>query len=318
MMDKKFDTIIIGGGPAGGAAAVYCARKKLKTLVITNSFEGQSYVSSSIKNWLGEEEITGANLAEKIEAHVRAQKSVEVLTGTNVESVEEIYDCLYEVNTDKKKSYESKTVIVATGSRRQHLGVPGEKAFDGKGVAYCATCDAPLFEDKKVAVVGSGNSAFETVIDLLPYASQVFLLWRDPWQGDPLTQEKVKKHSRVKIIGPVEVKEILGDDTVTGLYYKDMETENNEKLKVGGVFVQIGTIPNSEPVKHLVEMNKENEIVVDCERATTSKKGIFAAGDVTTDPFKQNNIAAGDGVRAALSAYYYLLDMEKHSPCNNN
>lgn len=315
MIDYLYDTIIIGGGPAGVAAAVYAGRKKLKALMVTESFGGQSVVSSGIENWIGEKSITGEELAQKLEEHVRVQKSVEIRMPERVLTVKEAPQCTFEVSTDKDAVYRSKTLIVTSGARRRRLNVPGEDHFDGKGVAFCSTCDAPLFQDQDVAVVGGGNSAFETVIDLMAYASKIYLLWRDPLEGDPVTQEKVEKASKVSIIGSVEVQKITGDESVSGLSYRYIETGKTEDLAVGGVFVEIGSVPNSEFLKDLVKTNEGGEIAIGHRTARTSKDGIFAAGDVTDDPFKQNNIAAGDGVRAALSAYYYILDMEKHSPC---
>jgi alkyl hydroperoxide reductase subunit F len=314
MTEHVYDTVIVGGGPAGAAAAVYAARKRLRTVVITESFGGQSVISSGIENWIGDKLITGEELAERLEGHVRAQDGIDIEMPERVLSIGETSDCTFEVSS-KGAVYESKTVIVASGARRRRLKVPGEDAFDGKGIAYCSTCDAPLFQDQDVAVVGGGNSAFETVIDLMPYARKIYLLWRDPLEGDPVTQEKIEKAEKVSIIGSMEVEKITGEDSVAGLIYRDRETGKRHDLSVGGVFVEIGSVPNSEFVRDLVEINENGEIVISYPGNNTSKKGIFAAGDVTTDPFKQNNIAAGDGVRCALSAYYYVLDMKKHSPC---
>ncbi len=316
MTSQLYDTIVIGGGPAAAAAAVYTARKKLKTLLITDTFGGQSLVSSGIENWIGEPIITGAELARKLEDHVRAQEGVDIKMFEKVVGAIGKKDCTFEVTTDKDNSYHAKTLVIASGALRRRLKVPGEVEFDGKGVAFCSTCDAPLFQDQEVAVVGGGNAALETVIDLLAYARQVYLLWRDPIQADPVTEEKVRKASMVNIIGSVEVEEIMGDQSVTGVRYRDMKTSETRELTVSGVFVEIGSVPNSEFARDLVETNQNGEIAVDHKTGETSMEGVFAAGDVTTDPYKQNNIAAGDGVRAALSAYYYLLDTKKHSPCS--
>ncbi len=315
-MTELYDTIIIGGGPAGAAAAVYAARKKLKTLVICEEFGGQSLVSASIENWVGEISISGRELAEKLEKQVRAQPDVELRLSERVTMVREGADCLFEVSTDKGGKYRAKTVIVASGGRRKHLKVPGEGRFEGRGVAFCSTCDAPFFEGLEVAVVGSGNSALETVIDLVPYARTIFLLIRgEKLKGDPVMQEKAGANSKLNLLKNVEVQEILGDERVTGLRYRDLKTGEVKELAVNGVFVAIGSSPNSDFVRSLVDTNQAGEILVDQRTAKTSKWGIFAAGDVTNDPFKQNNISAGDAVRAALSAYHYLLDIQKHSPC---
>jgi alkyl hydroperoxide reductase subunit F len=255
------------------------------------------------------------DLAQKLEDHVRAQNTVEVKVDEKVTGIKAGSDCAFDVETDKQDQYHCRTLIVASGARRRRLNVPGEDKFDGRGVAYCATCDAPFFQDQDVAVVGSGNSAMETVIDLLSYARTVYLLWRDPIDADPINKEKVQEADKVRIIGSVEVEEILGNDSVAGVRYREADSGEKTEISVQGVFVEIGAIPNSECAKELVDTNEDGEIEVDPFSGETSREGVFAAGDVTQDPFKQNNIAAGDGVRAALSAYYYLLKMKKHSPC---
>lgn len=316
MNQSLYDTIIVGAGPAGAAAAVYAARKKLKTLVITEMFGGQSITSSSIGNWIGEIAISGMQLSEKLKKHVVVQNDVEIKEQENVVGVGEGPNCTYEVKSDKGGSYWSKTLIVASGARRRRLNVPGEDKFDGKGIAFCSTCDAPFYNDLDVMVTGSGNSALEAVIDLLPYARKIYLIMRgEKLKGDPVNQGKVTQSPKVQIIESAEVQEILGNRTVTGLRYKEKKTGEIKELSVSGVFIQIGLIPNSEFIRPLIDTNEAGEIVVDHATGKTSKIGIFAAGDVTNDPFKQNNIAAGDGVRAALSAYDFVLNIKKYSPC---
>jgi alkyl hydroperoxide reductase subunit F len=316
MTQGLYDTIIIGGGPAAAAAAVYAARKKLKTLLITEKFGGQSLVSSSIGNWIGEVSISGMELSEKLKKHVEAQGDIEIKEQENVVGVSEGPNCTYEVKTGKGASYWSKTLIVASGARRRRLNIPGEDEFDGKGVAFCSTCDAPFYNDLNVAVAGSGNSALETVVDLLPYAKKIHLIIRgERLKGDPVNQEKVTQSPKVQIIKSAEIQEILGNQSVTGLRYEEKKTGEIRELAVSGVFIEIGLIPNSEFIRPLIDTNEAGEIVVDHATGKTSKIGIFAAGDVTNDPFKQNNIAAGDGVRAALSAYDYVLNIKKYSPC---
>jgi alkyl hydroperoxide reductase subunit F len=316
MAQETYDTIIIGGGPAGAAAAVYAARKRLKTLIITEKFGGQSSVSSQIENWIGEVSITGEELAKKLEEHVRAQKDLEIKVGEKVTEVKELQDCIFEVRTDKDDTYWSKTLIVASGGRRKHLEVPGEERLDGKGLAYCTTCDAPFFEGLDVAVVGSGDAAMESVIDLAAYARKIYLLIRgEELKADPLNKKKATSFDKVHLIKNVEVEEIVGDKTVTGLRYRQKDTNEKKELEVKGVFVAIGASPNSGFIEHMVEVNEAGEVLIDFKAAETSKKGVFAAGNVTNDPFKQNNIAAGDGVRAAISAYAYVMDFKKYSPC---
>ena len=317
------DVIIIGGGPAAAAASVYVARKQMKALLITESFGGQSIVSDDIQNWIGEAHISGLDLAKKLEAHARSYpdvlevKSPEKVVGVKsiacTETAEGGRMCDFEVTSDKGV-YRSKTVIVASGARRRRLGVPGEDQFDGKGVAFCSTCDAPLFRDKKVVVIGGGNAGLEAVIDLFPYASEVYLMDGGPaLKGDPTTQEEIKKNPKLKeIILNAKVKEIIGETLVTGLKY---EVNGEEKLlEVGGIFVEIGSVPNSEMVKDLVQIDDHGQVMINFQHARTSHPGVFAAGDVTDDPYKQNNISAGDGVRAALAAYAYLQNIEKKSP----
>ncbi len=308
-----YDLIIIGGGPAGTAAAVYSARKKLKTLLITESFGGQSIVSDDIQNWIGERSISGFDLARKFEAHVRAYPNeVEIKMPERAVKVSEAGGG-FKTETDKGNFYESKTVILVAGARRRKLGVPGEAELEGRGVAYCSTCDAPLFSEKKVAVVGGGNAGLEAVQDLFPYASEIYLLeYGEALKGDPSTQEEIKKNPKLKnVILNAETLEVVGDKIVTGLKYKDRKSGEEKTLAVDGVFVEIGSIPNSEMVKGLVELDKYGQVVLDSKTGSTMTPGIYAAGDITDDPYKQNNISAGDAVKAALSAYNYLLKNKK-------
>ncbi len=310
-----YDLIIIGGGPAGAAAAVYAGRKKLKALLITGEFGGQSLVSESIENWIGMKKVTGFELAKMLEEHVRTYgKEVEIKMPELVLSVKP-EDGGFEVATDKNGVYQSKTLIVVSGGRRRRLNISGEDKFDGKGVSYCSTCDAPIFKDKITAVVGGGNAGLEAVIDLFSYAAKIYLINHGPeLTGDPGTQEEVKKSPKVTVINNAQIQEILGDKFVTGLNYLDNSDNQIKKLEVGGVFVEIGSVPNSEFMKGLVEMNAGGEMIVDHKTGATSRPGIFAAGDVTDEIYKQNNISAGDGVAAALSAYNYLLKIKKQSP----
>lgn len=316
-----YDVIIIGGGPAACAAAVYAARKQMKSLLITESFGGQSIVSDDIQNWIGEPHISGFDLAKKLETHVRSYPDmVEVKSPEKAVSVKSIACseeriCDFEITTDKG-TYQGKTVIVASGARRRKLGIPGEDKFEGKGVAYCSTCDAPLFRDKKVTVVGGGNAGLEAVQDLFPYASQITLLeYGEALRGDPTTVEQIKQNPKLKeIILNAQTLEVMGEALVSGIKYKDRVTNQEKTLEVGGIFVEIGSVPNSEIVKDLVQTDDHGQIMINFQHATTSHPGVFACGDVTNDPYKQNNISAGDGVRAALAAYNYLLKREKQSP----
>jgi alkyl hydroperoxide reductase subunit F len=316
MAEDLYDTVVIGGGPAGAAAAVYAARKKLKTLVVTEGFGGQSMVSSNIENWIGEVTLSGLDLAEKLKKHVEAQEGIEIKMPERVVAVSQGADCAFEIKTDCGNVYRSKTLIVCSGGRHRRLNIPGEEKFEGRGLAFCTTCDAPFYNGLDVAVVGSGNSALEAVIDLIPYAPKITLLIRgEKLRGDPVTEEKVKGSNKLQVISNAEVVEVLGDRSLTGLRYKDKRTGEVKELAVSGVFVQIGLSANSDFIRDLIDTNQAGEIIVEHRTGQTSKRGVFAAGDVTDDPFKQNNISTGDGVRAALSAYQFILNIQKYSPC---
>jgi len=318
-----YDIIIIGGGPAGAAAAIYSARKRMKTLLVTEEFGGQSIVSDDIQNWIGERHISGFELAQKIEAHVRAFSDiVDIRSPERAAEIRKVAcdgsdrACNFEVKTDRG-AYQGKAVILATGARRKKLGVPGEEQFNGKGVVFCSTCDAPLFGDKDVAVVGGGNAGVEAVVDLLPYAKRIYLLHRNAeLKADASTVEEIKRHANVEILLNAETQEITGDTFVTSLRYKDKETDAEKTLAVQGVFVEIGSVPNSEIVKGLVDIDAYGQVVLNSKHASTSEPGIFAAGDVTDDPYKQNNISAGDAVKAALAAYAYVRGLNKKTPAS--
>ena len=309
-----YDLIILGGGPAGTAATVYAARKRLKTLLITESFGGQSVVSDDIQNWIGEQHISGFDLAKKMEDHIRSfGDAVEIKLSERAQIIKKTGDN-FKITTDQGE-YEAKAVILAIGASRRKLNVPGEQKFEGKGVVYCSTCDAPLFEGKTVAVIGGGNAGLEAVVDLFAYAPKIHLLIRgDSMKGDPATQEEIKNNPKVEIIFNADTKEVLGDKFVSGLKYQDLKSGEIKELNLEGVFVEIGSTPNSEIVKDLVELDQWGQVKIDSKHASTSCPGIFAAGDITDDPYKQNNISAGDAVKAALAAYNYILKRQKNSP----
>ncbi|MBI4117790.1 MAG: FAD-dependent oxidoreductase [Parcubacteria group bacterium] len=310
-----YELIIIGGGPAGCGASVYAARKRLHTLLITESFGGQSIVSDDIGNWIGEVSISGLDLAKKLEAHVRAQESIEVRVGERASEVklvsEETGYPVFEVTTNAS-AYETRAVLVVTGGRRRKLQVPGEDRLNGKGVVYCSTCDAPLFRNKVCAVIGGGNAGLEACVDLFPYASKIYLLSRsESLTGDPKTAEEVTRHPKVEVLYHAITQEILGKVLVSGLKYLDAKTKEVKELAVSGVFVEIGSLPNSESVAGIVKRNEKNEIIVDHQYFTTSQKGVFSAGDVTDEVYKQNNISVGNAVSASLTAYQYILEVRK-------
>ncbi|MEK7631027.1 MAG: FAD-dependent oxidoreductase [Patescibacteria group bacterium] len=304
-----YDLVIIGGGPAGVAAGVYAARKKLSILLITETFGGQSEVSADVQNWIGTKNISGYDLAQNLEGHVRAQESVTIVTGDRAKLVTQEPDKTFAVLTDGGITHKAKAVVLGSGSRRRKLGIPGEEEFNGKGVAYCSTCDAPLFGGKDVAVVGGGNAGLEAALDLVPYAKKIYLLeYGTVLKGDPVTQEKVHK-AGVEVIFNAQTIAVHGDRDgkfVAELEYQDKVSSEKRRLPVGGVFVEIGAVPNSEMVKDLLTLNKFGEVIIDHRTAATSREGIWAAGDVTDALYKQNNVSAGDAVKAALSAHAYL------------
>ena len=300
-----FELIIIGGGPAGVAAAIYAARKKIKTAIIAEEFGGQSTISDDIQNWIGTIKLSGFDLAKQLENHLRVYANdIEIVDGERIEKVEKVGENHFKLITTEGKVYETERVLVTSGSHRKRLEVPGAKEFDGKGIAYCATCDAPLYDGKEVAVVGGGNAGLESVIDLEPYASKIYLLHRrDTLKADPVTQEKVKGMEKVQIIYNADTTEIMGDKFVSGLRYKDNKTGEEKELAVQGVFVEIGIIPNSEIVKDIVKLNSKGEIIVNHKTQVTSDPGIWAAGDVADVLYNQNNISAGDAIKAGLNVY---------------
>ncbi|MDD5431138.1 MAG: FAD-dependent oxidoreductase [Candidatus Pacebacteria bacterium] len=304
------DLIIVGGGPAGVAGGVYAARKKIKTVLIADNFFGQSVTSGDIQNWIGTKSISGMELAQNMEEHLRAYPEIEIVEGEVAERAEKISEG-FRITTNKGKTFEAKTILVCSGSRRRKIGVPGEDKLNGKGVAYCSICDAPMFKDKVVVVIGGGNAGLESARDLLQYASKVYLLeFLDVIKGDAVTFEKLKNDPKVEVIMPAAVQEILGSEFVSGLKYLDRKTNESKELALEGVFVEIGAVPNSEFLGDLVNKNKFNEIETDCLTQRSSLEGIWAAGDVTSALYKQNNIAAGDACKAALNIYDYLNNIK--------
>ncbi len=302
-----YDLAIIGGGPGGVAAGVYASRKHLKTVFITEDFGGQSTVSPEIQNWIGEISISGPALAKKLKDHLLAYADgfVMVAEAERVTHIEPIAGGF--LITTKKKTYEAKTVLVTVGATRKRLMVPGAEEFDQKGLTYCASCDGPLFAGTDVAVVGGGNAAFETAAQLLAYAKSVTLLHHGPeFKADPVTVKRVLSNPKMKALLNAETLEIKGDKFVNGLIYEDKDTKEKHELPVGGVFVEIGLIPNTDFVKNIVKLDAYGRIVTDPYTQMTSTPGIWAAGDVTDGKYHQNNISAGDAVKALEDIYGYL------------
>ncbi len=306
-----YDVVIIGGGPAGVAAGIYAARKKMRSVLVTDTFGGQSVVSDEIGNWIGEIKISGFELARKLEAQVRAYPEVEIDDGDLADRIEPAGGdgaARFAVTTRNGKRFETKTVLVASGSSRKKLGIPGEKEYEGRGVSYCSICDAVLFSGKDVAVVGGGNSALEATLDLIPYARAVTLLTMENFlRGDPVTQERIRGNSKVNVLLESAPVEIFGDGKfVRGLRYKNIGSGREETLAAEGVFVEIGSEPNSGIARGIVSVNERGEVVVDPRTQRTSVAGIWAAGDVTDGLYRQNSIAVGDAVKAILNIYDYL------------
>lgn len=300
------DLIIIGGGPAGVAAGVYAARKQLKTVVIAHEFGGQSTVSEGIENWIGTVKIPGADLAKALKEHLLAYKGefVEVQEGEKVTKLEKSGDGFRAV-TESGKEFTARAVLVASGAGRRKLDIPGAAQFENKGVVYCASCDGPLFSGQDVMVVGGGNAGFETAVQLLAYAKSVTLVHRSAeYSADPVTVQKVLAHPNMAGLLNSQPVEIKGEKFVSGAIV-DTNGEKKE-LPVTGVFVEIGVIPNTDFAKDFLPMDKFNRIIADPRNQKTSVEGVWAAGDCTDELYHQNNIAAGDAVKALEDIYIWL------------
>jgi len=295
-----YDLIIIGAGPAGITASVYAVRKRMSLLVISQDIGGQAALSGDVENYTGYQFITGPELAAKFEEHMR---KFDIAVKENEEAVElKRIDDKILVKTNKG-SYEAKTAIIASGKRSRELNVPGEREFKNKGLTYCATCDAPLFSGKVVAIIGAGNSALDAALQLIKIAKHAYIINITlRLGGDDIMREKINKSEIATVLNNTQVTAILGDKMVTGIKIK--REGKVEQLAVQGVFIEIGLIPNSEFAKD-IEKNQFREIKVNC-RNETNIPGVFAAGDVTDVPEKQIIIAAGEGSKAALGAFRYL------------
>lgn len=300
-----FDLAILGGGPAGCAAGVYAARKQLNTIVITETFGGQSIVSPGIENWIGDQVIPGEELAKKLKEHVKKYESEEfvIKEGARIEDVQKIEGGFKVITTNGE--FEAKTVLVTTGSHRRKLSVPGADEYEHKGITYCASCDGPFFSGKDVVVVGGGNAGFESAAQLLAYCKSVTLLQRsDRYKADAVTVETVLAHPNMTGVLGAQISEVRGETMVSEIVY---EVNGQEITKpVGGVFVEIGAEPTTGYVKDLVELTPYGQVVTDPRTQKTSLDGIWAAGDCTDGLYHQNNIAAGDAVKALEDIYLYI------------
>jgi len=297
------ELIIIGAGPAGMTAAVYAARKRLNTLLLSKDLGGQVLWTTGVENYMGYQFIEGAELMKKFEEQVK-QFPVEQIIGQGIKALAQV-DGVFEVRTDKGESYQAKSVIIATGKRPRQLNVPGEEKLKGRGVTYCSVCDGPLFADEKVAVIGGGNSALEAADDMVKIAKHVYLVSLTPLTGDQILIDKAKEANNLTTFLEHEVLGIEGENLVNGIKIRDLKSGEEKKLEVRGILVEIGLVPNSEFARDIAKLNKlgEIEVTATCE---TSIPGLFAAGDVTNAPEKQIVVAAGEGAKAALQAHRYL------------
>jgi len=297
-----YDVIIIGAGPAGLTAAIYTSRRNLKSIVLTKDLGGQVIKTPYIENYPGFKKIEGFKLIKNMEEQVK-DLGVEIKYEEVVKIIPK--EKTFVVETRERK-YESRTVILAFGKTPRSLNVPGEKEFSGKGISYCATCDAPLFRDKIVAVIGGGNSALDATLLLSSLAKKVYLVHRrDEFRAFESLVEEAKRKKNVEFVLSHVVEEFKGDDILRSMILKNVKTGERKEIKVDGVFIEIGSEVKTDFIKGLVKLDKNNHIIVNnnCE---TSRPGIFAAGDVTNTPFKQIVVAAGEGAKAGLNAYNYL------------
>ena len=343
-----YDLIIIGGGPAGVAAAIYAARKRLNTALITEEIGGQSVVSDGIENWVGSPKIAGADLAKSFKAHLEAAKGdvVTPVLGERISSLTKT-DGKFVATTKTGKEFSAKAVLIASGAGRRKLDVPGADKFENKGVTYCASCDGPLFAGQDVAVVGGGNAGFETALQLLAYAKSVTLLHRHKeFKADAVTVEKARSHPNMRILAHAEPTEVMGEQFVTGMKYLDKDSGETKEIAVTGIFVEAGVVPNTDFAEGLVEFDAVKRIKVnpynqrahlvkqtptaasdarhgesgeeDVQSGTATEPqgprneadeadgGVWAAGDCTDELYHQNNIAAGDGVKALEDIYLWV------------
>jgi len=298
---SMYDSIILGAGPAGITASIYAARKKMNFLVLTENIGGQTLWSADVENYTGYQMLTGPELTERFKDHLD-NYDINVIEGVKAEKVEKKRN-VFEVTIKSGEVYKAKTVIVATGRIPRRLGIKGEGKYVGKGLAYCATCDAPLYADAEVAVVGGGNSALDATLQLVKIAKKIHLIDRAPSLiADDLMVEKALQSGKVTVYNNAQVKEIQGDQFVSGIV---IDADGKEKkIPVEGIFVEIGSIPASQMVPD-VKKEKNGEVFVDCS-CRTSVSGIYGAGDVTTVIAKQIIVACGEGAKAALSVFDYI------------
>lgn len=307
-MVAMYELMIVGGGPAGLAAAVYAARKRLSTLLISGDIGGQVNRTMGVENYLGYQFVEGRELIDKFHAQV-SQYPIDQKIGYQISRLVQIEEG-FEAITETGEKYQSRVVILATGKRPKQLNVPGERELAGRGVTYCAICDGPVFAGQRVAVIGGGNSALEAALDMVRIAEHVALVSLTPLTADTVLIEKLGEAKNISLFPGYQTQKIEGQDFVEGLLIKDLKSGQSQQLKVSGIFVEIGLVPNSEPVKDLIRLNQWGEVPVNasCE---TALPGLYAAGDVTDVPEKQIVVAAGEGAKAALQAHRYQQRLPK-------
>lgn len=299
-----FDVLVVGGGPAGASAAIYAARKGIRTGIVAERFGGQVMDTMSIENFISMKYTEGPKLVASLEEHVK-DYDIDVMNLQRAKRLDK--KDLIEIELENGAVLKSKSVIISTGARWRNVGVPGEQEFKNKGVAYCPHCDGPLFEGRDVAVIGGGNSGVEAAIDLAGIVNHVTVLEFMPeLKADAVLQKRLHSLPNVTVITNAQTKEITGTDTVNGLTYMDRETEQTHHIELAGVFILIGLIPNTDWLGETVERSKYGEIIVD-RHGATNVPGVFAAGDCTTSPYKQIIISMGSGATAALGAFDYLI-----------
>ena len=304
---ETYDVLVIGGGPAGASAAIYSARKGIRTGIIAERFGGQVMDTLGIENFISVKATEGPKLVAALEEHVK-EYEVDIMNLQRAKSVQKNdLNSLFEIELENGGKLKSKSVIVATGARWRELNVPGEKEFKGKGVAYCPHCDGPLFKGKHVAVIGGGNSGVEAAIDLANIVGHVTLFeFASELKADHILQKRLYSLSNVDVILDAQTTEVIGTDKVSGMIYLDRKSNEKKTIELEGIFIQIGLLPNTDFVKNIVDLSRFGEIIVD-NHNQSSLPGLFAAGDVTTVPYKQIIIAMGEGARASLGAFDYLI-----------
>ena len=303
---QEYEVVIVGGGPAAMSAAIYASRKGLAVALIANKLGGQITYTASIENYLGLPNISGTDMTELFRNHLEEYLIAEAL-GTKVVEVEKD-DRGFAVNTDDDRRFRARSVIYCAGKEYRRLGVPGEERFIGRGISFCATCDAPLYRSKRVAVVGGGNSAFTAARDLINFATEIYLVHRrEEFRADATFIREVRKARNVVFHTPMLVRAFLGKDMLTGVRLESVDGKERYDLKVDGVFLEIGLTPNSSALKNLLQLNEWGEVPINRDQSTTIQ-GLFAAGDVTDVREKQISIAVGQGALAALSAHRYLVE----------